>query len=102
MRDCCQHLIPKEQQLQQPSNKGTGKNIQPQLKQFISRKLKRWEMQRALLPYLGIPLTAWTGERKGRGLGSHGFYLTKAACIITLLQHCLPRTTRPRQESYQF
>ena len=35
MRDCCQLLIPKEQQLQQqPSNIGTGKSIQPQLKQF--------------------------------------------------------------------
>lgn len=70
MRGRGQLLIPKEQQLQQqPSNTGTGKSIQP----IQFKKTQEMEMQRALLPCLGIPLRAWTGEHKGRGLSSHGF-----------------------------
>lgn len=83
MRDRCQLLIPKEQQLQQPSNIGTGKSIQPQRKQFISRKLKRWEMQRALLPCPGIPLTAWMGERKGK-VSAHMAFTWQKQLVLSL------------------
>lgn len=53
MRDCCQLLIPKEQQLQQqPSNIGTGKSIQPQLKQFNQEKSRNGK-------YRGPSCSAW-------------------------------------------